>query len=153
MSDGSDFCRVCFGEAEPERKVHGHLVAPCNCTGSVKYMHLYCLRTWQATQRAQGRHNKAHLCELCGCKYELPQQIIKQEAEARSLLQSLHLTLKRTWHWLSANFQGPFSHEALRYWRNALLVSTVPLHAYWSYTMLMLGCCSSPDCTRHLCGE
>ncbi len=42
-------CRVCFCGTEPALKASGHLISPCNCTGSVRYIHLHCLRTWQAT--------------------------------------------------------------------------------------------------------
>lgn len=122
LAERSDFCRVCFGEDEPQKDVSGYLVAPCNCIGSVQHIHLRCLRTWQATQRAQGRHDKANLCELCGSKYALPRHIIKQEADTQGHLQRLHLTLRHIWHWLNAKSAGPFSQEALRYWRNALLV-------------------------------
>ena len=126
MIDDTDnehpFCRVCFCGPDPELKAAGHLISPCSCTGSVRCIHLHCLRTWQATQRAQGRSHRSHTCELCGCQYAVPARVLQQEREQTSYLEVAQRRVKRLWQWCSDTAQGPTWQEALRYWRNALLV-------------------------------
>ena len=52
-----DVCRVCHGEEEVGRP----LFHPCNCSGSIKFVHQDCLVEWFKVS------NKQH-CELCGEK-------------------------------------------------------------------------------------
>lgn len=126
MLDEAEFtqplCRVCFCGTDPALKAGGHLISPCSCTGSVRFIHLHCLRTWQATQRSQGRIHRSQCCELCGCKYSVPKKVLQQESAQRTYLATLHLGLKRIWLWFNDTAHGPVWQEALRYWRNALLV-------------------------------
>lgn len=35
-------CRICLSEEEPGNPI----ISPCNCTGSVKYIHLECIKEW-----------------------------------------------------------------------------------------------------------
>ena len=100
----------------------GQLISPCSCTGSVRCIHLHCLRTWQATQRAQGRSCKSQSCELCGSKYTISQKVLQQERRQLSYLERVQHGLKQVWQWCNDTAQGPLWQEALRYWRNALLV-------------------------------
>lgn len=115
-------CRVCFCGPDPGLNQGGQLVSPCNCTGSVRYVHLHCLRTWQATQRAQGRSHKSQSCELCGSKYVISEDVLQRERRQSSFLERVQDGLKRAWQWCNDTAQGPIWQEALRYWRNALLV-------------------------------
>lgn len=49
-SMSSRICRICLCEAEDDdidNEVNP-LVAPCECKGSMKWVHLLCLRTWMA---------------------------------------------------------------------------------------------------------
>eukprot|EP00193_Tetraselmis_chui_P007439 CAMPEP_0177758626 /NCGR_PEP_ID=MMETSP0491_2-20121128/4291_1 /TAXON_ID=63592 /ORGANISM="Tetraselmis chuii, Strain PLY429" /LENGTH=165 /DNA_ID=CAMNT_0019274385 /DNA_START=556 /DNA_END=1050 /DNA_ORIENTATION=- len=62
-------CRICWGASDSERG--GQLVSPCQCTGSVRYIHLRCLHKWQRTLRSQGSTRKAHTCDLCCARYRL----------------------------------------------------------------------------------
>ncbi|CAG9333531.1 unnamed protein product [Blepharisma stoltei] len=64
----SGVCRICFCESEPENP----LIAPCNCTGSVKHIHLQCLQKWlsyhMSTKQSDNSavyHWKTIECELC----------------------------------------------------------------------------------------
>lgn len=116
------FCRVCFCGPEPELKEGGQLISPCRCAGSVRCIHLHCLRTWQATQRAQGRSQKSQSCELCGSRYVIPEKLLQKERRQSSHLERVQTGLKRLWQWCNDSAQGPLWQEALRYWRNALLV-------------------------------
>nr|CAG4650497.1 EOG090X0DX7 [Sida crystallina] len=60
-SKSQDICRICHCEAEQDAP----LLAPCSCSGSLKYVHQACLQQW--VQRSDIRN-----CELC--KYPLIMQ-------------------------------------------------------------------------------
>lgn len=49
-------CRICLEEGEEE------LIAPCNCCGSHKYVHLKCLNRWR---QENINNEKYHSCEVC----------------------------------------------------------------------------------------
>ena len=64
-------CRICYGEEESE---DNPLVQPCTCSGSMKYIHLNCLKTWintsvniklESTEYCNIYSYKAAECELC----------------------------------------------------------------------------------------
>lgn len=40
-------CRICYSEEEDK---NNPLIQPCSCTGSLKYIHLFCLRQWINTK-------------------------------------------------------------------------------------------------------
>ncbi|CAG9318367.1 unnamed protein product [Blepharisma stoltei] len=61
-------CRICFCEGEPGNP----LIVPCNCTGSVKHIHLQCLQKWLSYHMSSKQcensavyHWKTIECELC----------------------------------------------------------------------------------------
>ncbi|CCW69854.1 unnamed protein product [Phytomonas sp. Hart1] len=56
-------CRIC-------RDGDGNLVAPCNCTGSVRWVHLSCLDHWrlERMKRNVGNHN---VCEICKSPFKI----------------------------------------------------------------------------------
>ena len=65
-------CRVCFCEGNFDGK--NPLISPCNCTGSVKYIHLNCLRKWltsKVNMKCSQTNNiycysfKSLECEIC----------------------------------------------------------------------------------------
>jgi len=53
-------CRICL-----HHEGGGDLVAPCKCSGSIKYVHKDCLRTW----RTQGSWHHARICSVCSTAY------------------------------------------------------------------------------------
>ena len=83
-------CRICYTEEEPDSK--NPLVQPCKCSGSMKYIHLNCLKQWLYTKsctRLQKNNNfsifiiKPVECELC--KTKLP-DFIKHNGKLYELL-------------------------------------------------------------------
>lgn len=56
------FCRICHDTGEDSC---GPLIAPCQCDGSLKHVHQYCLQRW-----IDMRHLKR--CELCHSKFKNP---------------------------------------------------------------------------------
>ena len=59
-------CRICF-EQEQNEEI-GKLIIPCRCTGSMKWIHDECLKTWIVSKRQDIR--KAS-CELCGTSFNM----------------------------------------------------------------------------------
>ena len=59
VDDDDAVCRVCHGPAEPGNELYH----PCNCSGSIKFVHQECLLEWLKVSK-QGR--KKGRCELCG---------------------------------------------------------------------------------------
>ena len=37
-------CKICFEESN---EILGELISPCNCSGSIKYVHIPCLNKWR----------------------------------------------------------------------------------------------------------
>lgn len=54
-------CRICLSSDEDGSR----LIAPCRCTGTMKYVHRDCLRTW----RTQGSAAAADVCPVCNSVY------------------------------------------------------------------------------------
>ncbi|XP_072941045.1 uncharacterized protein [Epargyreus clarus] len=53
-NSSGDICRICHCESE----AHNHLLAPCYCSGSLKYVHQSCLQQWLTASETRS-------CELC----------------------------------------------------------------------------------------
>ena len=73
----SKICRICYGEEE-ENEIDNPLVQPCKCSGSLKYIHLNCLKHWLNTKscaKMESNENysiflvKQVECEICKSKY------------------------------------------------------------------------------------
>mmetsp|Transcript_7465 Transcript_7465/g.12619 ORF Transcript_7465/g.12619 Transcript_7465/m.12619 type:complete len:123 (-) Transcript_7465:1104-1472(-) len=74
-TDNNPMCRICFGEQEDEES--SPLISPCKCSGSMKFVHLKCLRQWlgrnenkRVAQNVTTYTWKAFHCELCKEKLE-----------------------------------------------------------------------------------
>ena len=70
-------CRICYLE-EDENNEENPLVQPCICTGSVKFIHLTCLRKWVSTRSCVKIDTSSDCsiflikpveCELCKTKF------------------------------------------------------------------------------------
>ena len=62
-------CRICLGEEGTEEDP---FISPCNCSGTMKFIHLNCLREWLANKRTERTSPNARIyswrnlfCELC----------------------------------------------------------------------------------------
>ena len=56
-------CRICL-EGEDE----GRVIAPCKCTGSVKYTHVRCLAEW-IKRKVESNARKRASCEICEAEF------------------------------------------------------------------------------------
>lgn len=59
-------CRICY-EAESAEDI---IIEPCECSGSMKYIHEKCLKTWILSQNKQPT---SYTCDIC--KYSIKMQI------------------------------------------------------------------------------
>jgi hypothetical protein len=81
-------CRICLSEGQTE---DNPLIAPCDCAGSVRYLHLECLQEWLRTRLDADRsasvntyHWRSVDCELC--KASLP-MVIRLAGKPRALVE------------------------------------------------------------------
>lgn len=70
VPDVDSVCRFCW--QGPDVQDGGELLAPCRCSGSVKFVHRRCLGAWQRTQRSQGAFRKSYRCDICRERYRIP---------------------------------------------------------------------------------
>lgn len=71
--DDNDLCRICFMNTDSH---DNPLFAPCKCTGTVKFIHFRCLKSWlnlkldeQQTSRLRFYYWKTFDCEICKAIY------------------------------------------------------------------------------------
>ena len=85
----NNVCRICYIEEEDEKNP---LIQPCICDGSLKFIHLSCLKKWINTHsclKLEGNENcsiyliKPVECELCKTKYP---DIIKHQNKLYHLI-------------------------------------------------------------------
>jgi len=72
-SSTEDVCRVCFGN---EIIKENPLLSLCKCTGSMKYIHFLCVKTWlhsaveeRVTEQLISYYWKSFHCEICTAAY------------------------------------------------------------------------------------
>ncbi|KAF8586361.1 hypothetical protein K439DRAFT_961991 [Ramaria rubella] len=58
MQQEQDTCRICSGPGEPDQP----LFYPCKCSGTIRYIHQDCLKTWLD-------HSKKSTCDVCKHPY------------------------------------------------------------------------------------
>ncbi len=77
-------CRICL--CEEEDKVGNPLITPCKCAGTMKHIHIECLREWLNSKSSFKESNppgvktycwKALECELC--KVRFPDRIVSPD--------------------------------------------------------------------------
>ncbi|XP_068118872.1 probable E3 ubiquitin-protein ligase MARCHF10 isoform X2 [Hyperolius riggenbachi] len=63
-----DLCRICLTGEHTEEN---NLIAPCRCTGSLKYVHIDCMKRWLLSKIKSGAEMSAvKSCEMCKQKVE-----------------------------------------------------------------------------------
>jgi len=71
------YCRICFDHEDDE---DNPLISPCNCTGSQKYIHSKCLKTWQFSVQIsspnhplfQSQDERHKICSVCRQPFNCP---------------------------------------------------------------------------------
>ncbi|EOD14353.1 hypothetical protein EMIHUDRAFT_451789 [Emiliania huxleyi CCMP1516] len=93
-------CRICFG-GEGENGL-GRLIAPCLCSGSMKYVHVPCLNDWRT---ASANASSLYECEQCRYKYNIARtELVRAVAVSLLLLSALLYRLvefepSNPWSW------------------------------------------------------
>ena len=106
-------CRICLSEEEPNNPI----ISPCNCIGTVKYIHLECIREW-----LEGKKHKKETpyvnsyiwrgleCEICkqfyrdvvtlpnGKELSLLKFDIHEDAEKYMIIESVTNSSSKTIH-------------------------------------------------------
>lgn len=82
-------CRFCFDETAT---VENPFLSPCDCRGSVQFIHRDCLRHWRSVSETP--RFKTH-CQLCGALFVIPRRWSYEELPSDAILQS------RMWQYLS----------------------------------------------------
>ena len=54
-------CRYCYMDNNQKT-----FIAPCKCSGSIKFVHIYCLEKWKKIK------HKSSYCEICNKRYKIP---------------------------------------------------------------------------------
>ncbi|XKL66509.1 hypothetical protein PGB90_009929 [Kerria lacca] len=93
-------CRICQSIQEREC-----LIRPCNCSGSMEFVHATCLQSWIAI-------SSRLCCEICTCRYR-GHKICKY-----GILTSLLPYLKARWHRPKINFSlltGKYQYNTFKY--------------------------------------
>lgn len=68
-------CRFCL-----EESLEIEMMAPCNCAGTARFVHVDCLRTWQNEACATRSHERASICTSCRAPFSLPPRQRSQSA-------------------------------------------------------------------------
>lgn len=74
LQDSQRLCRICLEPEVLSEQTENPLLAPCRCSGSVRYVHWKCLAQWLTgrTQRDEYAVTllwKKFKCELCGFRF------------------------------------------------------------------------------------
>ncbi|XP_073539247.1 probable E3 ubiquitin-protein ligase MARCHF10 isoform X2 [Phyllobates terribilis] len=93
-----DLCRICLMGGET---TENHLIAPCQCSGSLKYVHTECMKKWLLAKIKSGAElNIVSTCEMCKHKVEceiegfsLSEHYRKHQETQATLNPSLYLVL------------------------------------------------------------
>lgn len=115
-------CRFCLQEDEKDR--YNPFIAPCNCSGSIQYVHFNCIKQWRIHANLPAQQT---ICQLCLVPYYLPRkwqlEMIPPENEANF---GMWFYLSRPW----------ITFVLTNYTYFALLVFKSPFHQTMSHVYL-----------------
>jgi hypothetical protein len=116
-----DTCRFCFDGPESKNP----LVSPCNCKGSMKYVHVQCIKKWRVNTINPEWHHKCQLCLsdfevlLRWQKEDLPRHVLflniltKRPIVLSFMLVYLHITILSFVPTLNPKLQPQPAHEII----------------------------------------
>lgn len=68
-------------KSKQENILANKLITPCNCHGSIQYIHQYCLKTWIKTNYSKNILDAK--CELCNTPYLITRPVFKSKSKAK----------------------------------------------------------------------
>ena len=89
-------CKICWEEEEAPGKLQApsagnRLISPCRCKGTVRWVHVTCLRHWRAAHSPSDDSFKR--CLLCGTNYQMKWKPLAKVAANPHALQGIALVL------------------------------------------------------------
>lgn len=82
-------CRICFSPEEDANR----LIKPCNCKGSMEYVHERCINQWI-------RHAGIDKCDLWGFKLRTKERLLNPFSALRRLVRYMNRDKKRYIYWV-----------------------------------------------------
>lgn len=70
MEDLETKCKICYSKEDPVSP-NDDLISPCNCKGTLKYVHKSCLKMW----RYKSQYYSAKKCLQCRTFYKLKDEV------------------------------------------------------------------------------
>ncbi|KAG5671712.1 hypothetical protein PVAND_001892 [Polypedilum vanderplanki] len=110
----SRYCWVCFATEEDEEEGNDKLtwVKPCNCKGTLKWVHQTCLLRW-IDEKQKGNSFKKVSCQQCQTEYII---VLPQMGLVSDLLEGLDNVIRRSSPFLAAGvFVGSFYWASVTY--------------------------------------
>ena len=80
--------RICFSEEDPSDK----LIQPCNCKGSMQYVHEKCINQWV-------NHACINKWDLCGYKLNTKERLLNPIIAVKRLVRYMNRDKKRYVYW------------------------------------------------------
>lgn len=112
LRDSGKVCRICLDEDDPT-DIAGinPLITPCNCTGSMRYIHVQCVREWLDSKKQQQQLDGVYSyyweelsCELCKSALKLRNKVtIKTPGSSKKFVKEYFLL----------NFKVPYREKYL----------------------------------------
>ena len=66
------YCRICY-----DNEKFGKMIRPCNCKGSIEYVHISCLNSWREYKTM---FSKEYIkCMLCNTEYKFEEYSVMKE--------------------------------------------------------------------------
>jgi hypothetical protein len=118
ITDVEDACRFCFEGPDTGNP----LVTPCKCIGSMKYVHIQCIKKWRETT---SNHEWVHRCQLCLEDYDVFLRWEKEDAPHQVPL--LHALTKK-----------PAIVSIIFYYFHLIFLSLVPISMILNYSTELL---------------
>jgi E3 ubiquitin-protein ligase MARCH5 len=108
------YCWVCFATEDDEEEGSDKLswVKPCNCKGTLKWVHQSCLLRW-IDEKQKGNSFKRVSCQQCQTEYII---VLPQMGLVSDLLEGLDNVIRRSSPFLAAGvFVGSFYWASVTY--------------------------------------
>jgi len=121
-SQMENICRICLSDEDQASKHVNPLISPCSCTGSLKFIHLVCLKEWLEGKKHKKETNAVNSyiwknleCELCKAPYgeshkfstgktvSLLNYEVHAEARSYMVIESVTNTTSKTIHVINFN--------------------------------------------------
>ncbi|KAG9322280.1 hypothetical protein KVV02_006703 [Mortierella alpina] len=110
-------CRICLESDDDPDSEQGHLISPCLCKGSARYIHLGCLQQWR---EASPRKESAFSCDTCHYRYSFSRpwmaKVLGNESFLHVVTTLMVLTMVYLCGWVGHGLES----SGMWYWKSIL---------------------------------